>query len=91
MDELKKFIGLLKHSNRKVINAYKTDNFWIEENEYTGEEKVCKDADVLYNLGRRCDFDIMKYLSYIDEDDFFNSDCKFKNRKMKLELFKLVH
>ena len=80
---LNEFMILLKSKERKEINNWKTKNWYIEET-YYGEEKLCNDIDVIFNL---CGNEIMEYVDFLDVEDPFNKDVKWKNAKKKKEFF----
>ena len=82
INELKCFLSL---STRKEINEWKEKYHMITENEYTGETSLVKDVDVCFNLCRFVDcFEIMDYMDFLDGEDPFENDCKWKPKGKKL-------
>ena len=76
---LNEFMMLLKSKERKEINKWKDRNdYWTETSMYTS--KLSKDIDVIYSLSGN---EIMEYVYFLDDEDPFNSDVKWKSAKKK--------
>ena len=80
---LNEFMILLKSKERKEINKWKDKNeYWTETSIYTA--KLCNDIDVIFNLSGN---EIMEYVDFLDDEDPFNKDVKWKNAKKKKQFF----
>tara|TARA_R110000823_G_scaffold187228_2_gene319521 strand:- start:428 stop:721 length:294 start_codon:yes stop_codon:yes gene_type:complete len=84
--QIKNLINMIYGKERQKINKWKTDNKWVSYDGYT------RDVDVFYHifnyiehLGGHNNF--MEYVRFIDDDDCFNSEVKWKTIKKKNHFF----
>jgi len=80
-EQLKEFAQLLFEKDRKRINKWKEENYMLVE---TGicEERFATDPETIEYLIDISE-GVEKYIKYLDEEDPFNRDCKFRNSKSK--------
>lgn len=77
------------NKERKNINKFKKKEGWFSDDGY------CSDADTFYHIFNYIEMKggnnpIMNYLNYVDSEDPFNSNVKFKTIKKKKEFFRFV-
>ncbi len=80
LKKLKEFMTLLKSKNRKEINKWKNENFFIKEIGVF-QEKVCNDFESI-----TCLLDLKNYTEYFEFDED-NEPVKWKSQKKKKEFF----
>ena len=77
------------NKERKNINKFKKNEGWFSDDGY------CSDADTFYHIFNYIEHEggsnpIMNFVNYVNSEDPFNSDVKFKTIKKKKEFFRFV-
>lgn len=84
--QIRNLITMIINKDRKNINKWKNQELW-----YT-DDGIISDVDTFYHLfnyiqhqGGNNNF--MDYAKFIDDEDQFNSECKWRSIKKRNEFF----